>query len=145
MTTGSSIQCVHWIERGRFSGYRFWNRVPSSYRSRDIALFMSKKRSSELFPGHVTTGSGIEYVHCLERGRFSGYRSWNCVPSPYRSRDNAIFMSKNRSRQLFPGHVTTGSSTQCVHWIERGQFSGCGFWNRVSSPYHTRVMAISHA
>ena len=60
---------------------------PNPYRSRDIALFMSKNRSRKLFPGHVTTGSRIRYVHYIERGRFSGYRFWNHVPSPCRSRD----------------------------------------------------------
>ena len=87
-------------------------------------LFMSKKRSRQLFPGDVTTGSSIQWVHWIERGRLSGYRFWNRVPSPYRSRDIAPYMSKKRSRQLIPGHVTTGSSIQCVHGIERGRFSG---------------------
>ena len=91
MTTGIEVRFVHWIERGRFSGYRFWNRVPSPYRSQDIALFMSKKRSRQLFPGHVTTGNSIQWVHWIERGGFSGYRFWNRVSSPYRSRVIAIF------------------------------------------------------
>ena len=49
---------------------------------------------------------------------------------------------KKRSRQQFPSHVTTGSSIQCVHWIERGQFSGYRFWNRVSSPYRSRDIDV---
>ena len=42
MTTGSRIRCVHWIERGRFSGYRFWNRVSITYRFQDIDVLVFK-------------------------------------------------------------------------------------------------------
>ena len=45
-------------------------------------------------------------------------------------------MSKRRSRELFPGHVTTGSSIQYVQWIERGRFSGYRFLNHVSITNH---------
>ena len=42
MTTGSSIQCVHWIERGRFSGCRFLNYVSITYRFEDIDVLVFK-------------------------------------------------------------------------------------------------------
>ena len=41
--TGSRIRCVHWIERGRFSAYRFWNRVSITYRFQDIDVLVFKK------------------------------------------------------------------------------------------------------
>ena len=42
MTTGSRIRYVHWIERGRCSGYRFWNRVSITYRFQDIDVLVFK-------------------------------------------------------------------------------------------------------
>ena len=42
MTTGSRIQYGHWIERCRFSGYRFWNRVSIMYRFQDIDVLVFK-------------------------------------------------------------------------------------------------------
>ena len=54
VTTGSETPHVHWKGLGRYSGYRFWNRVSITYRSRDMAIFHAWNRSRELFPGHVT-------------------------------------------------------------------------------------------
>ena len=48
----------------------------------------------ELIPGHMTTGSRIRYVHWIERVRFSRYRVWNRVSSPYLSRDIDVLIFK---------------------------------------------------
>ena len=80
-------QFVHWIERGRFSGYRFWNRVSIPYHSRDIVIFNARNRPRELFPDHVTTGSWMRYVLCIERRWSSGCRFLNFASIAYRFQD----------------------------------------------------------
>ena len=79
------------------------------------------------FSGHVTTGSGIRYVHCIGLGRLCWFRFLNRVSSSIRSGDMPIFHVLNRSSDLYPGHVTTGSGILYVHWIGRGRLCGFSF------------------